>query len=238
MREKYLNQFPQFTTSIQGLNIHFIHAKPKDPKVTTVPLLITHGWPGTVVEFYKIIPLLTTLQEKYGFAFEVVAASLPGYGFSDGARKPGFGTAKIAVIFRTLMKRLGFEKFYVQGGDWGSIVVKNLATLFPDNVLGLHTNMGFSSRKLSLVKTLLGTLCPSLVVDAKYVNRMYPLSEKLKALLLESGYFHLQATKPDTIGMKCCILKFLAKYTGYIEIILQTFINRHFGVQFGPSYGR
>lgn len=138
----------------------------------------------------------------------MIAASLPGYGFSEGARKPGMGTANIAVIFDTLMKRLGFEKFYVQGGDWGSYVVKNLATLFPDDVLGLHTNMGFSTRKLSVVKTLLGSIWPTLVVDAKYVNRMYPLSEAFKGLLEESGYFHLQATKPDTIGMK--VLQYLS----------------------------
>lgn len=200
-REKHLNQFPQFTTSIQGLNIHFIHAKPSDPGVKTFPLLIAHGWPGTVVEFYKIIPLLTKYQEKYGFAFEVIAPSLPGYAFSDGASKPGLGTPAMAPIFRTLMKRLGFDEFYVQGGDWGSYVVKNLATLYPDNVLGLHTNMGFSSSKKSLIKVLLGALWPSLVVDAQHEHLMYPLSSKLKSYIEESGYFHLQATKPDTIGM-------------------------------------
>lgn len=200
-REKHLNQFPQFTTTIQGLNVHFLHVKPKEKNIKTVPLLITHGWPGTVVEFYKLIPLLTSYQEKYGFAFEVIAASLPGYGFSEGASKPGFGTANIAMIFRTLMKRLGFDQFYVQGGDWGSMVVKNLATLYPDDVLGLHTNMGFSSRKLSMIKTFLGSLWPTLIVDEKYVERMYPLGEKFKGIMEESGYFHIQATKPDTIGM-------------------------------------
>lgn len=158
------------------------------------------------MEFYKIIPLLTTYQEKYGFAFEVIAASLPGYGFSEAASKPGLGPANIAVIFRTLMKRLGFEQFYVQGGDWGSLVVKNLATLYPDDVLGLHTNMGFSSRKLSVVKLLLGSLWPTLIVDEKYAHLMYPLGEKLARLIEESGYFHIQATKPDTIGMDLLIL--------------------------------
>lgn len=199
-REQFLNQFPQFTTTIQGLKIHYIHAKPKDTTIKTYPLLITHGWPGTVVEFYRIIPLLISYSENHGFAFEVIAASLPGYGFSDGARKPGFGTAHIATIFRILMKRLGFDEFYVQGGDWGSFVVKNLATLYPDNVLGLHTNMGASTSRLSNVKMLLGAMWPTLVVDEKYVDRMYPLSKRFKDIIEESGYFHLQATKPDTIG--------------------------------------
>lgn len=202
-REKHLNQFPQFTTTIQGLDIHFIHIKPKDKNVKTFPLLITHGWPSTVmVEFNKLIPLLTTYQEKYGFAFEVVAATLPGYGFSDAARKPGLGTGDIAIIFRTLMRRLGFSQYYVQGGDWGSFVVKNLATLFPDDVLGLHTNMGISSSKRSIVKTLLISLWPSLGVDEKYVPKVYPLSKIMKGYIEESGYFHLQATKPDTIGLQ------------------------------------
>lgn len=131
----------------------------------------------------------------------MVAASLPGYGFSEGAARPGMGTPNIAAIFRELMKRLGFERFYVQGGDWGSYVVKNLATLYPDDVLGLHTNMGVSTRKISAVKTWLGSFWPSLVVDEKYVDKMYPLGMVLKRIVEESGYFHLQATKPDTIGM-------------------------------------
>lgn len=131
----------------------------------------------------------------------MVAASLPGYGFSEGAAKPGMGTANIATIFRELMKRLGFERFYVQGGDWGSYVVRNLATLYPDDVLGLHTNFGVSTRKISVLKTWLGSFWPTLVVDEKYVDRMYPLSRVIKGIVEESGYFHLQATKPDSIGM-------------------------------------
>lgn len=117
-RQDYLNSFTQFKTQIQGLNIHFIHVKPKVNKDTKVfPLLLLHGWPGSVREFYDIIPLLTT-PSKDNIAFEVIAPSLPGFGFSEGAAKKGLGPEKISVIFRNLMLRVGLKKFYIQGGDW------------------------------------------------------------------------------------------------------------------------
>jgi juvenile hormone epoxide hydrolase len=98
-----------------SLNIHYIHVKPKTTANTKVyPLILLHGWPGTVREFYDIIPLLTT-PSKDNIAFEVIAPSLPGYGWSEAASKQGLGAAKIAVIFQNLMKRIGFNKYYVQG---------------------------------------------------------------------------------------------------------------------------
>ncbi|KAI4471796.1 epoxide hydrolase 1-related [Holotrichia oblita] len=201
-RETYLNQFPQFKTNIQGLNIHFIHVKPKVPEGTPVlPLLILHGWPGSVVEFYKIIPYLTKVHEKYGFAFEVIAPSLPGFGFSDGAVKPGCGTAEISLILRNLMLRIGHTKFYAQGGDWGSVLVTTMATLFPENILGLHSNMPHVMTPKTHLKMFLGSFWPSLIVDDEYKDRMYPLSKIYGNLLYEFGYFHIQATKPDTIGV-------------------------------------
>lgn len=117
-REKFLNQFPQFTTTIQGLKIHFLRVKPEDKKIPTVPLLLLHGWPGSVREFYRMIPMLLDAK-KYGFAFEIIAPSLPGFAFSDAATKPGLGPPQIGSVFNNLMKRLGFDKYYVQGGDWG-----------------------------------------------------------------------------------------------------------------------
>lgn len=101
------------------MNIHFIHAKPKDvpEEVQVVPILLVHGWPGSVREFYEMIPILTTPQTGRNFVFEVVAPSLPGYGFSDAASKPGMNPAQIAQIFNKLMGRLGFDRYYIQGGN-------------------------------------------------------------------------------------------------------------------------
>nr|CAD7571340.1 unnamed protein product [Timema californicum] len=160
-REAYLNSFPQFKTQVDGLDLHFLHVKPK----------------------------------------QVVVPSLPGYGFSEGASKPGLGTAQMAVVFKDLMARLGFDKFYLQGGDWGAIIGSNMATLYQDNVLGFHSNMCFVNTLLSNLKMLLGSLWPTLVVEEELVHRMYPLSKTYSNLILEMGYMHIQATKPDTIGV-------------------------------------
>lgn len=134
-REKKLNSIPQYRTLISGLNIHFIHLKP-DPKLIgkkkVLPLLLLHGWPGSVKEFYGIFSLLTTPRKEYDFIFEVVAPSLPGYGFSDAATIPGLNSIQIGLIMRKLMNRLGFEKFYIQGGDWGSLIGSDMATLYPE----------------------------------------------------------------------------------------------------------
>ncbi|KAI4471858.1 epoxide hydrolase 1-related [Holotrichia oblita] len=117
-RQTFLNQYPQFKTNIQGLDIHFLHVKPTNTKgLKVLPLLLLHGWPGSVREFYELIPLLTKPQPGKDFVFEIIAPSLPGYGFSDAAAKPGLSAVKMSAIFRNLMHRLGFNKFYIQGGD-------------------------------------------------------------------------------------------------------------------------
>ncbi|KAF5269508.1 hypothetical protein FQA39_LY08697 [Lamprigera yunnana] len=201
-RETFLNQFPQFKTNIQGLDIHYIHVKPKvSSNVKVLPLLILHGWPGTVREFYKIIPHLTQERKARNFVFEVIAPSLPGYGFSQGSSKVGMGNTQIAIIMNNLMKRIGFDKFYVQGGDWGSIIVTDMALLFPKNILGLHSNMCISSGIKSYLKLLLGSIYPPWIIEKKYEHKMYPISAHLKMLIQESGYFVLQSTKPDTVGI-------------------------------------
>ncbi|KAK5642977.1 hypothetical protein RI129_009144 [Pyrocoelia pectoralis] len=201
-REKFLNQYPQFQTKIQGLNIHFLHVKPtKANGKQVVPLLMLHGWPGSVREFYEIIPLLTTPQEGQDFVFEVIVPSLPGYGFSEASSKPGLGPPQTAAIFKILMERLGFKKFYIQGGDWGAIIATYYATLYPETLLGLHSNMCGAQTPVTFIKTLIGSFCPSLVIEDKFRDKMYPLSKIYSALLLESGYMHLQSTKPDTVGI-------------------------------------
>ncbi|XP_012150628.1 juvenile hormone epoxide hydrolase 1 isoform X2 [Megachile rotundata] len=204
-RQALLNKYPQFKTIIQGLDIHFYHVRPtnlpKDKNLKVLPLLLLHGWPGSVVEFQKIIPMLTKPWPKHDFVFELVIPSLPGYGFSEGAVRPGMATAQMAVIFKNLMHRLGFDKFYVQGGDWGALVTSNMAALYPEKVIGLHTNMCAALTPKAMFWTFIGSYFPSLVGGSENYELFYPLSKVLLSMIEESGYFHIQATKPDTVGV-------------------------------------
>lgn len=200
--EKVLNSLPQFTTEISGLKVHFIRAVPQPRKNQIVlPLLIVHGWPGSVVEFLDIIPLLVQGNEKV--AFEVIAPSIPGYAFSSAPTKMGFNAKEAAVVFNTLMKRLGHKKFIAQGGDWGSFITANLATLFPENLVGLHLNLppmlsdGGSLRQFVASIPGLGRL----LVDEEDLHLVSSFGGQLGKLLQETGYFHIQATKPDTVGV-------------------------------------
>lgn len=185
------------------LNVHFIHVKPTakaSAGQTVVPLLLIHGWPGSVREFYEIIPKLTAANKHHNLVFEVVVPSLPGYGFSQGASKTGFGPVEMSVVLRNLMIRLGHQRFFIQGGDWGSILGSHIATIFPENVLGYHSNMCFSNGASTHLKIFIAGFYPTAFVDAKYVDFHFPRSERIIYQLIETGYFHLQATKPDTIG--------------------------------------
>ncbi|KAI4471801.1 epoxide hydrolase 1-related [Holotrichia oblita] len=204
-REKFFNKFPQFITNIQGLNIHFIHEKPNSRIVSqknleVVPILLLHGWPGSFMEFYHVIPMLTSSRNK-NFVFEVIVPSLPGFAFSDGAAKPGLGASQVAVILHNLMKRIGFSQYYIQGGDWGSIIGGVMSSLYPKSVLGFHSNMCFTMEPLPNLKLLIGSLFPSWIVEKKFEDRVYPLSKIYSRLLEETGYLHIQATKPDTLGV-------------------------------------
>ncbi|XP_023946657.2 juvenile hormone epoxide hydrolase-like [Bicyclus anynana] len=192
-REKFLNKFPQYQTNIQGLNIHFIWVKPHVPAgVTCVPLLIMHGWGGSVREFYEAIPLLTTPTD--GLVFEVIAPSLPGFGFSQGTTRPGLGAAQMAVILRNLMYRLGHEKYIVQGGDWGALTGSAMATMFPETVFGFHSNMLGDLSNPSEIQIILGG------VFASIQSLQAPLDPVSTALVEETAYLHEYSTKPDTIG--------------------------------------
>jgi pimeloyl-ACP methyl ester carboxylesterase len=106
--------------------------------VQVLPLLLLHGWPGSVKEFHKLIPLLTKHREGTDFVFEVIAPSLPGYGFSQAASKQGMNTAEMAVVFKKLMTRLGYAKFYLQGGDWGSLISTDLSIIYPERCQITH----------------------------------------------------------------------------------------------------
>ncbi|XP_063698399.1 juvenile hormone epoxide hydrolase 2-like [Culicoides brevitarsis] len=201
-RQAHLNKFPQFMTQIQGLNIHFIHVVPKVTKnVKVYPILLLHGWPGSVVEFYDLIPLLTAESKDKDYVFEVIAPSLPGYGFSEAASKQGLNYAEMAIIFRNLMARLGKSRYFIQGGDWGSAIGTTMASYFPNEILGYHSNMCAVNTPIANVKTFISSFYPKYFVEKEeHVKFYYPILPNLVELLVESGYMHIQATKPDTVG--------------------------------------
>ncbi|XP_063774950.1 epoxide hydrolase 1-like [Pseudophryne corroboree] len=205
---KILNTYPHYRTSIEGLEVHFIHVKPSHlaPGQKARPLLMVHGWPGSFYEFYRIIPLLTE-PGKHGMnpniVFEVICPSIPGYGFSEASHKKGFNAFAAARIFYKLMLRLGFREFYLQGGDWGSRITTILSQMKPESVKGLHLNFVMLPMVLGRLKSLLiGRYAPWLVgMTREDVQRLYPYMKKnVYGILLESGYLHIQATKPDTVG--------------------------------------
>ena len=140
--EARLNSFPQFITEIDGLDIHFIHVKSKHEKA--LPIIITHGWPGSIIEQMKIIKPLTDPTAFGGTeadAFDVVIPSLPGYGFSGKPKEAGWNPPRVAKAWAVLMQRLGYTKYVAQGGDWGNAVTELMAVQEPAGLIGIHTNM-------------------------------------------------------------------------------------------------
>jgi pimeloyl-ACP methyl ester carboxylesterase len=140
--EAKINSYPNFTTNIDGLDIHFIHVKSKHPNA--LPLILTHGWPGSVIEQLKVIEPLTDPTAHGGSetdAFDVVIPSMPGYGFSAKPNAIGWGPERIARAWATLMARLGYTRYVAQGGDWGALIVDMLGVQAPPGLLGIHTNM-------------------------------------------------------------------------------------------------
>jgi epoxide hydrolase len=140
--EARLNEFPQYTTTIDGQNIHFLHVRSSDPNA--MPLMLIHGWPGSVVEFLEVIRPLTDPRGHGGDpgdAFHVVVPSIPGFGFSGPTHEKGWDVNRIVRAFAELMRRLGYQRYGAQGGDWGSTISRQLGLLDPDHVAGLHLNM-------------------------------------------------------------------------------------------------
>jgi len=140
--EAKLKAVPHFVTEIDGLDIHFIHVRSKHENA--LPMIVTHGWPGSIIEQMKIIEPLTNPTAHGGTAgdaFHLVIPSLPGYGFSGKPTKPGWNPVSIAKAWATLMQRLGYTKYVAQGGDWGNAISEVMALQQPPGLLGIHTNM-------------------------------------------------------------------------------------------------
>jgi pimeloyl-ACP methyl ester carboxylesterase len=186
-QERFLNTFPQFTTEIDGIHLHFLHMKGRGTH--TIPLLLTHGWPGSFFEMYKIIGPLTDPAQYGGDpadAFDVVVPSLPGYGFSGPTTVRGVTVARIASLFAALMHDLGYQRFATQGGDWGLYITATLARSYADKIIGLHLDMQPSR----------GVLSQEATTDAE--RRWY--EQRAQWIWDESGYSHIQETRPQTLA--------------------------------------
>lgn len=185
--EARLNSFPQYRTQIDGLNIHFLHAR--SPHEQALPIIITHGWPGSVIEFLKVIEPLTNPTAHGGRiedAFHVVAPSLPGFAFSDKPASPGWNIDRIARAWGELMRRLGYSRYVAQGGDWGAWVTIRLAQQRPPGLRGIHLNM-----PLVYPDKLPATLTAE---EQRAVENMNGFRRN------GFGFFLVQATQPQMIG--------------------------------------
>ena len=186
-REARLNRFAQYTTPIDGLPIHFVHVR--SPHADALPLVITHGWPGSIVEFHKVIEPLadpTAFGGDARDAFHVVCPSLPGFGFSGKPASTGWGTDRIAAAWAVLMARLGYDRYVAQGGDWGSGITASLGAHDPRHCAGIHVTLAMGARPRSLE---------------------HPTAEERHALARakhyrdwDSGYSKQQSTRPQTLG--------------------------------------
>lgn len=200
-----LNSFNQFQLEIENYQIHFIHYKSSYKNAK--PLLFLHGWPGSFWECHKILPMLTEPQNyggKIENSFHVICPSIPGYGYSSIPTENGFDQYKCAQIFSKLMLELNYSKYYIQGGDWGSVIGSLQASL-PENydrILGLHLNMvpvAFPFKKgfFPLISNLFSLILPWFFYTP--YERQIITDLPLKTIL-ETGYFHEQSTKPLTLS--------------------------------------
>jgi len=186
--EARLNALGQFKTHIDGLDVHFLHIR--SPHPNAMPLLITHGWPGSVIEFMKVIGPLTDPVAHGGSAkdaFDLVLPSLPGFGFSDKPAATGWGVPRIAAAWISLMQRLGYDRWVAQGGDWGSAVTTAIGLIRPAACAGIHVNM------------------PLVYPGADDLGDLTPFEESALAALKhyqdwDSGYSKQQATRPQSLG--------------------------------------
>lgn len=183
------------------MRIHFFHVKHPNPaSATLAPLLLLHGWPGSFMEFDGV---MDDLLEQGGFE-SLIIPSLPGYGFSDTPKTPGWGVRKVADALHALVTGgLGIDRYHVQGGDWGAMIARALGTAYPTSVAALHTNMAVARPTLSSPRTLLQALnAPFARYATLFLTRKEAagLAAGWRYSTLESGYFKLQSTRPQTLG--------------------------------------
>ena len=182
--ERRLNALPQFRTRIDGVGIHFLHVR--SPHENALPLILTHGWPGSILEFEKSIPLLTNPEDPAD-AFHVVIPSLPGYGFSDRPAEPGWTVQRIARTWQELMAGLGYERYGAQGSDWGTSITTSMGQQDDGHLAGIHV------------------MPPIAAPDPATFDDLTPAEEAALADLRhaaahESGYAEQMTTKPQTVG--------------------------------------
>jgi pimeloyl-ACP methyl ester carboxylesterase len=190
-QERELNQFDQFITNIDEVPIHFIHQRSSNPDA--MPLLITHGWPGSFVEFRKLIGPLTEPQLYGGRAedaFHVVIPSLPGFGFSGEPQERGYNPERMAHVLASLMQRLGYERYGAQGGDWGAIINRVHAARYPDRMIGLHSNFVLASPPED---PAVRAAVPAAETAAREARAAFMANEV--------GYQQIQGTKPQSLGV-------------------------------------
>ena len=186
-REAALNRFDQFVTPIDGIDVHFIHARSPHPQAA--PLLITHGWPGSIVEFHKVIePLVDPVRfgGDAADAFHVICPSLPGYAFSGKPSGTGWGVDRIARAWAVLMARLGYPRYFAQGGDWGSAVTSALGALDPAHCAGIHVTLASET--------------PPRVEGEPSAEEQRALRGQRHYRKWDSGYSKQQGTRPQTLG--------------------------------------
>jgi pimeloyl-ACP methyl ester carboxylesterase len=194
-QEARLNEFPQFTTTIDGVNVHFLHVRSPEPGA--LPLILTHGWPGSVAEFLRIIGPLADPRAHGGDpadAFHLIIPSIPGYGFSGPVHEAGWTTGRIARAWAELMARLGYQRYGAQGGDWGAFVSPELGRIDPDHVAGVHVNaatFGFIP---------FGPVDPEDL--ATFTNAERQRLKRLQASTAGpgNGYFEVQSQTPQTLA--------------------------------------
>jgi pimeloyl-ACP methyl ester carboxylesterase len=190
-QEARLNELAHFRTRIDGQSIHFVHARSQ--RDDAFPLLLLHGWPGSIVEFLRVVPRLTDPDAHGGDgadAFHVVMPSLPGYGFSEPTRSRGWDVRRIAFAMIELMRRLGFERYGAQGGDWGAQVTTRIGALDPDHCAAIHLNMPIGEPPSDPAEQM-----PLGAEDTAALAEMQRFRHE------ESGYALEQSTKPQTLGV-------------------------------------
>ncbi len=189
-QERTLNEFDHFKTEIDEIEMHFIHQRSEHPDA--IPLMIVHGWPGSISEFSKIIdPLVdpVTYGGSASDAFHVITPSLPGFGFSSAPTRPGYSPEKIAHILAALMEKIGYQRYAIAGGDWGAIINRYLAFNYPDRLIGLHSNMMLAGLPTDPEQRAGVTQAEE---TARVARGAYMQNER--------AYQQIQGSKPQTLG--------------------------------------